>query len=186
MSFEDQTMDAAGACPACDAGQTRTRAGDVGPLTAPRTRRAMLGAAALGVLGLATACGGESAGSDNDQPVTIARVDVPAVNGEPVEGSDGVFYLVRNEAGVMALSRTCTHMGCKVPWKQSEGCFHCPCHNSKFDRNGVEFAGPAKRPLALCAITVQANGDIVVNPDKQTDRKAYDPSQVTPWPVGNA
>lgn len=153
------------------------------------TRRAMLGAAALGVLGLAAACGQESAeksGGDAAQAVTIAKADVPAVNAEPFKASDGSFYLVQNTDGLLALSRTCTHMGCKVPWNQGEECFHCPCHNSKFDRNGVRTAGPAKRPLDLIKLAVQANGDVTVSPDDQTERKDYEPEQAVPYPAKSA
>lgn len=155
---------------------------------ATHTRRAMLGAAALGVLGVTAACGEESdkKGGEAAQTVTIARADVPAAEGEPFKASDGVFYLVHNTDGLLAISRTCTHMGCKVPWNQGEGCFHCPCHNSKFDRNGVRFAGPAKRPLALAKLTVQSNGDVVVKPDEQTDRSDYEPGQAVPYPAGTA
>lgn len=161
---------------------------DARPATT-HTRRAMLGAAALGVLGVAAACGDESAdkgGQAAGQVVTIAKTDVPAVGGEPFKANDGNFYLVHTTDGVLALSRTCTHMGCKVPWNKGEGCFHCPCHNSKFDRNGVRFAGPAKRPLDLVKLTVQSNGDISVSPDDHTDRTAYDPSQAAPYPPKGA
>lgn len=174
-------------CPARD--EARTEREQMGPtaLTLPRTRRAMLGATALGVLGVAAACGGESAkDGGGNQAVTIAKADVPPVDGEPFKGSDGSFYLVHNADGVMALSRTCTHMGCKVPWNQGEECFHCPCHNSKFDRNGVRFAGPAKRPLDLVKLAVQANGDILVTPGDQSDRKEYEPSQAVPYPGSSA
>lgn len=156
---------------------------------APHTRRAMLGAAALGVLGLAAACGQESAektGGEAAQPVTIAKADVPAVNAEPFKASDGTFYLVHNADGLLALSRTCTHMGCKVPWNQGEQRFHCPCHNSTFDRNGVRTGGPAKRPLDLVKLAVQANGDVAVSPHDQTERKEYEPAQAAPYPAKGA
>jgi cytochrome b6-f complex iron-sulfur subunit len=168
------------ACPAC-----AEREG----APATHTRRAMLGAVALGILGVTAACGQESAeqgGNEAAQAVTIARADVPAVGGEPFKASEGNFYLVHNADGLLALSRTCTHMGCTVPWKQGEDCFHCPCHGSKFDRNGVRFAGPAKRPLALAKLAVQTSGDIVVSPHEQTDRQEYEPSQAVPWPAKGA
>jgi cytochrome b6-f complex iron-sulfur subunit len=191
VTFEDQDVNLANQpCAASHAARATVERARVGAalLAGARSRRAVLGAAALGVLGVAAACGGDESAKESggDQPITIAKANVPAVDGEPFQGSDGRFYLVHNQDGVLALSRTCTHMGCKVPWNQSEACFHCPCHNSKFDRNGVEFAGPAKRPLALVQLSVRANGDVVVTPDKQTDRKEYDPSQAAPYPPGSA
>ncbi len=47
------------------------------------------------------------------------------------------FYLARLEdGGFLALSRTCTHLGCTVPWVEKEMKFACPCHGSAFDITG--------------------------------------------------
>ena len=57
----------------------------------------------------------------------------------------GKFYLARLEdGGFMALSRTCTHLGCSVPWVEKEMKFACPCHGSVFDITGRchRCAGP--------------------------------------------
>jgi Rieske Fe-S protein len=40
----------------------------------------------------------------------------------------------------------CTHLGCRV--KPLAGGFECPCHRSRYDREGRPVAGPAARPLA--------------------------------------
>ena len=42
---------------------------------------------------------------------------------------------------------TCTHMGCKASWNESEQSFYCPCHGSKFDKNGKVITGPATKDL---------------------------------------
>ena len=42
----------------------------------------------------------------------------------------GKFYLARlADGGFRALSRTCTHLGCTVPWVAKENKFICPCHS---------------------------------------------------------
>ena len=51
----------------------------------------------------------------------------------------------RDEQGVYAISRVCTHLGCIVN-PTAEG-FECPCHGSRYDRDGVVTKGPAPRPL---------------------------------------
>lgn len=45
-------------------------------------------------------------------------------------------------------SSTCTHLACNVIWKEEENAFICPCHTGRFDRNGVNVAGPPTKPLA--------------------------------------
>ena len=61
----------------------------------------------------------------------------------------GRFFLVRSEQGFLALWQKCTHLGCAVPWSEAEEKFHCPCHGSSFDKNGLVTGGPAPRPLRL-------------------------------------
>src|SRR5947209_4782671 len=39
----------------------------------------------------------------------------------------GHFFISRlDDGGLLALWQRCTHLGCTVPWVQSEGQFHCP------------------------------------------------------------
>ena len=44
-----------------------------------------------------------------------------------------------------ALSLTCTHLGCTVE-EDGEG-FLCPCHGSRYNKDGMVLRGPAKQPL---------------------------------------
>jgi Rieske Fe-S protein len=46
-----------------------------------------------------------------------------------------------------ALWRICTHGDCAVGWLPSEGVLRCPCHGSRFARDGRVLEGPATRPL---------------------------------------
>ena len=64
----------------------------------------------------------------------------------------------RDESGVYAVSLVCTHLGCIV--KPSPDGFECPCHGSRFDRNGEVTRGPA--PHALSWLKVTASGNQVV------------------------
>lgn len=70
----------------------------------------------------------------------------------------GRFYLARLEdGGFLALSRTCTHLGCTVPWVASENKFVCPCHSSAFDIRGVVISAPAPRPLDVHPVSIENN-----------------------------
>lgn len=90
----------------------------------------------------------------------------------------GRFYLVRNEAGFLALWQRCTHLGCAVPWDDAEGQFHCPCHGSLFNPVGEVTGGPAPRPMDYFPVIIRS-GEIWVDTSKPTERAQYDASQVT-------
>jgi glycine/D-amino acid oxidase-like deaminating enzyme/nitrite reductase/ring-hydroxylating ferredoxin subunit len=54
----------------------------------------------------------------------------------------------KDEAGALhTLSPRCTHMGCLVAWNRAEQTWDCPCHGSRFDRDGRVLHGPAVRDL---------------------------------------
>ena len=90
----------------------------------------------------------------------------------------GKFYLVRLEGGgFLALSRTCTHLGCTVPWIEKEIKFACPCHGSAFDITGNVIAAPAPRPLDIYPITIE-NKIIKVDTRKPIKRSSFRVEQV--------
>lgn len=43
----------------------------------------------------------------------------------------------------------CTHMGCALKWNRQEQSWDCPCHGSRFARDGSVINDPAQRPLKL-------------------------------------
>jgi Rieske Fe-S protein len=59
-----------------------------------------------------------------------------------------VFLVKTGVASVMALSSTCTHLGCRVSWNADDQTLKCPCHGGVFDRTGAVKAGPPPQPLA--------------------------------------
>ena len=64
---------------------------------------------------------------------------------------------------IYALSTTCTHLGCTPNWLEREEKFKCPCHGSGFKITGINFEGPAPRPLERWAIGIGEDGQIVVD-----------------------
>jgi cytochrome b6-f complex iron-sulfur subunit len=91
----------------------------------------------------------------------------------------GRFYLVRlKEGGFLALSRTCTHLGCTVPWIEDEKKFICPCHSSAFDITGEVLSSPAPRPMDMYPVSIE-NGQVRVNTEKKIKRNRFKDSQAT-------
>ena len=73
------------------------------------------------------------------------------------------IWIVRTENRIFALSTTCTHLGCTPNWLPTEEKFKCPCHGSGFSPEGVNFEGPAPRPLERYQISLDDAGGIVVD-----------------------
>lgn len=73
------------------------------------------------------------------------------------------FFVVRERDRVYALSARCAHLGCTVNWFQDLRTFKCPCHGSQYRSDGVNFAGPAPRPLDRLRIELNVDGQLVVD-----------------------
>jgi cytochrome b6-f complex iron-sulfur subunit len=72
-------------------------------------------------------------------------------------------FIVRFPAGFRALSAVCTHLGCITKWDPNLNLIACPCHGSRFSRNGTVERGPAPRPLPHFAMRFLPDGDLMVN-----------------------
>jgi cytochrome b6-f complex iron-sulfur subunit len=64
---------------------------------------------------------------------------------------------------IVALKSVCTHLGCTPNWLEAEQKFKCPCHGSGFYKDGINFEGPAPRPLERYAISIAASGEVEVD-----------------------
>jgi cytochrome b6-f complex iron-sulfur subunit len=76
-------------------------------------------------------------------------------------------WVVRNEEGFYALLTVCTHLGCTPNWLATESKFKCPCHGSGFYSSGINFEGPAPRPLERAAIALAEDGQIQVDKSRK-------------------
>jgi cytochrome b6-f complex iron-sulfur subunit len=80
-------------------------------------------------------------------------------------------WLVHNEYNgkdlIYALQTVCTHLGCTPNWLEGERKFKCPCHGSGFYITGINFEGPAPRPLERMAIRLSEDGAIEVDKSRK-------------------
>ena len=70
------------------------------------------------------------------------------VNGwEKTANSYGVYVMRYTEEQYKVFSNMCTHLSCRVNWKEDLSEYICPCHDGHFDIDGQVVAGPPPRPL---------------------------------------
>ena len=72
-------------------------------------------------------------------------------------------YLVRIAEGFFAESAICTHLGCITKWNPMDNLIECPCHGSRFKRDGEVVRGPAPRPLPHFALHLMPDGTLLVD-----------------------
>jgi len=110
------------------------------------------------------------------EPKTVFRIGYPSDFGFGVDTKyqkDFRIWVVRNAEGLFVIYARCTHLGCTPDWKAGENKFKCPCHGSGYDSEGINFEGPAPRPMDRAKVEVDAEGQIVV-----------DTSILYDWPKG--
>jgi len=83
------------------------------------------------------------------------------------------IWVTKTSDRIFVIYARCTHLGCTPDWKASENKFKCPCHGSGYDSEGVNFEGPAPRPMDRAHVELDAEGQIQVD-----IAKLYD------WPKG--
>lgn len=72
-------------------------------------------------------------------------------------------WIVREPKGLYALYAKCTHLGCTPRWLKSDNKFKCPCHGSGFYPSGINFEGPAPRPLERVRVAMADDGQLLID-----------------------
>lgn len=72
-------------------------------------------------------------------------------------------WVIRNEDDIYSLIAVCTHLGCTPNWLEAEQKFKCPCHGSGYYMSGINFEGPAPRPLERAWIGNADDGQLLVD-----------------------
>jgi len=87
------------------------------------------------------------------------------------------IWVVRNPDRLFVIYAECTHLGCTPDWKPSEQKFKCPCHGSGYDTEGINFEGPAPRPMDRAQVQLNPEGEIVVDTSVLYKSEKGQPSQ---------
>jgi Rieske Fe-S protein len=99
-----------------------------------------------------------AAGSPVEAVLSYSRPDAYRI-----ESRRETIFVVRRPEGLIALSPTCTHLGCSVRWDAASSLFRCPCHGGSYHPDGSVAGGPPPRPLARLPIEIRA-GQVFVRP----------------------
>jgi cytochrome b6-f complex iron-sulfur subunit len=75
--------------------------------------------------------------------------------------------IVAHASGFYVLSTVCTHLGCTPNYLSAENKFKCPCHGSGFRPTGINFEGPAPRPLERMRVVLADDGQILVDKSRK-------------------
>jgi cytochrome b6-f complex iron-sulfur subunit len=92
------------------------------------------------------------------------------VDSVTLDATSGI-YLIHVAEGFFSLNAVCTHLGCLTAWKPEVNAIACPCHGSRFSREGQKLAGPAPKPLPWLKTWLSDEANLMV------DRSVIIPSQ---------
>ncbi len=170
--------------PAPHGGEAKTgilTAAEAAELQAPVTRREFLNYALLASLGiffvglggvtyffaLPRFKAGEFGGTFDLGKASDA---LPAVTDPPKLDSKARIWLSNTDHGFIALYNVCVHLGCLYQWQSSTNRFECPCHGSKYQKDGTYIEGPAPRSLDRMVVHVfDAGGKEIATSDAAGD-----------------
>jgi cytochrome b6-f complex iron-sulfur subunit len=110
------------------------------------------------------------------EPATSFKIGYPEEYGLGVDTKFQQKYRIwvdRTPDRIFVIYARCTHLGCTPDWKPSENKFKCPCHGSGYDNEGINFEGPAPRPMDRAKVDISPDGQILV-----------DVSKLYQWPKG--
>lgn len=110
------------------------------------------------------------------EPPTLFKIGYPSDYALGVDTKWQQKYRIwvdRTPDRMFVIFARCTHLGCTPDWKASENKFKCPCHGSGYDSEGINFEGPAPRPMDRAHVELAPDGQIIV-----------DISRLYQWPKG--
>lgn len=114
------------------------------------------------------------------EPATTFKIGYPEDYGLGVDTKWQQKYRIwvdRTPDRIFVIYARCTHLGCTPDWKPSENKFKCPCHGSGYDSEGINFEGPAPRPMDRAKVELSPDGQVLVDVSKLYQWPKGQPSQ---------
>lgn len=149
------------------------RAHDEAP-SQPISRRGFIKYGLLAFSGLATAVGvltpivaylwppKVGAGAAETRVAVASAADLPPGQGGVYSVANRPVIVIHTaDNDYVALSATCTHLGCILFWDVERQVIACPCHEAYFNTTGAVISGPPPAPLEPYRVQVEA-GQIYV------------------------
>jgi len=99
------------------------------------------------------------------EPSPIVNVGKPeryGPNSVTLDVNSGI-YIIRSQEGFFSLTAVCTHLGCLTTWQPEINMITCPCHGSKFNRDGAIVEGPAPKSLPWLRMWMNDDGELMVD-----------------------
>jgi cytochrome b6-f complex iron-sulfur subunit len=90
---------------------------------------------------------------------------LPKPTDPPVHNQEGKFWLSNVNGAIIALYDVCVHLGCLYAWQPVTGRFECPCHGSKYQKDGTYIEGPAPRSLDRMVVQFASGNQPVATTD---------------------
>jgi cytochrome b6-f complex iron-sulfur subunit len=90
---------------------------------------------------------------------------LPKPDDPPMHIQAGKFWLSNVNGMIVALYDVCVHLGCLYEWQAVTGRFECPCHGSKYSKQGKYIEGPAPRSLDRMVVAFNSGGQAVAVTD---------------------
>lgn len=156
-------------------------AAELAMVQSPVTRREFLNYAFLGSLGIFVVVfagaffvfalprfgAGEFGGTFD---LGFAGDAIPAPDQAPLPNTGARSWITNTEQGVVALYNVCVHLGCLYGWQPVTNRFECPCHGSKYEKDGSYIEGPAPRSLDRFVIRfMDESGTVIAETNSQGD-----------------
>jgi cytochrome b6-f complex iron-sulfur subunit len=95
---------------------------------------------------------------------------VDPVDAAPRSNTGARSWISNTDKGVLALYNVCVHLGCLYAWQPVTFRFECPCHGSKYQKDGTYISGPAPRSLDRFVIQfIDASGKVIAETNAKGD-----------------
>jgi cytochrome b6-f complex iron-sulfur subunit len=109
------------------------------------------------------------------EPPTLFKIGTPDKfeEGNVYEQWKNEFgvWIVKQNGQLYSIRTVCTHLGCTPNWLEAEQKFKCPCHGSGFRKTGINFEGPAPRPLERFVIRLADDGQVEIDKSRKLQQE---------------